>query len=579
MSVLTDAVGETSTSLKKVFSNQGLRRVQLAFGASLIGDWAYATAVVVWAYGVGGAKAVGAWGVVRLLLLATLTPFASVLADRYPRKWVMVGADLTRCVLVLAAAAFVYWHGPVLVVFTLATLASMASAPFRPAQAALLPSLVEEPEELTAANGTASTLESLAFFVGPAIGGLLLTVADVSTVFVLNAATFVVSALLVAGVRPIAANEKAVDEAEEADKAATAAAADGSTSSDGSSSSDGSTSSGRSGFFAESFAGFGMIWNHRDLRAITGLYCAQTIVAGASMVFGISVAVAYLGVGAKGVGYLDAVLGVGAILGGLLAIARASKGRLASDFGVGVIFWAIPLLLIAVWPVAGAAFLAMFVIGGANPIVDVNASTILQRLAPDEVMGRVFGALETGLISTMALGALIMPILISWLGLRWSLGILGVAMAAVVVPGLPYLRRLDGRLAPPEGFELLQSITLFAPLARPTMENLARRFSVVPVAAGDAVVREGEVGDRFYVIESGRVQVTQADRVLREETAGDFFGEIALLRDVPRTATVTALEDTVLRALDRDDFLGALTGSSEAWTAAEDIVSRRLPTT
>jgi MFS family permease len=553
LSTAGTAVRETTDSLRTVFRNPGLRRVNLALAGSLIGDWAYATALTVWVYGVGGATAVGVWGVVRLSLLAVVTPFASALADRYPRKIVMVSADVTRGVLVLIAASVVYWNGPNAVVFLAGTLAAVCAAPFRPAQMALMPSLVDEPKELTAANGTASTLESLAFFVGPAIGGLLLTVADIPLVFVLNAVTFFWSAALVIGVHPHAAVTADVS-TEDGDEEPT------------------------ENFWRESVAGFHTIWVNADLRMVTGMYCAQTVVAGASLVFGIAVAVDFVGRGPQGVGYLDAVLGIGAIFGGLLAIARGSKHRLATDFGIGVVFWALPLLLISVWPAAVPAFAAMFVIGAANPVVDVNAATILQRLAPDAVLGRVFGALETGLIATMALGALIMPLLISTIGLRWGLAVLAVGITLIVVPGFSRLRRLDESLRPPAGLELLEKIALFAPLDRPTLEGLARRLTSVTVPAGAVVIAEGDVGDNFYVIESGAVRVTQQGRELRTETAGEFFGEIALIRNVLRTATVTATEATVLWALGRDDFLAALNGSNEARSSAEEIVSRRLPT-
>ncbi len=555
MSAAGDAVRETGASLRTVFRNRNLRRINLALAGSMIGDWAYATAVTVWAYGVGGATAVGVWGVVRLMAMALAAPFASMLADRYSRKWVMVAADLCRAALVSAAAGVVFWDGPVLIVFGLGTLASIFGSPFRPAQSAMLPSLVDEPAELTAANGTASTLESLSFFAGPALGALLLTVADVPLVFVVNALTFVWSAVLVAGIRP---------------RVATPAAA----TSDGEDVPD----EAKVGFWAESMAGFATIWRDSDLRLVSGVYCAQTVVAGASIVFGVAIAVDIVGHGPQGVGYLDAVLGVGAIVGGLFAIARGSAQRLATDFGYGVLLWALPLLLICLWPQAAAAFLAMFVVGVANPVVDVNASTILQRLAPDAVLGRVFGALESALISAMALGALIMPLLIATVGLRWGLAILVAAICALALPGFGHLRRLDTALRPAAGLDLLRGISLFAPLDGPTLESLARRSFLVAVGAGDVVVAEGAVGDRFYVIESGEVIVTHDGQELRREGAGEFFGEIALIRDVPRTATVTAIGATVLRALDRADFLAALDGSAAMASAAEEIVSRRLPT-
>lgn len=573
MGVVGDAVRETTGALGLVFRNPGLRKVNLALAGSLIGDWAYATAVTVWAFGVGGVTAVGVWGVVRLLLLATVTPFASVLADRYPRRLVMISSDVVRAVLVLAAAGCVYWSAPVLTVFALATLASIAGSPFRPSQQALLPSLVDRPEELTAANGTGSTLESLAFFLGPAIGGLLLTVADVPVVFMLQALTFLWSAAMIWSIRvPSPAGATAGTDDDRSDEVAAGApdaAPDGSAA--------GHDAEPAVGFWRESVAGFRTIWAHADLRLVSGIYCAQTVVAGASMVFAVAIAVDVTGFGAEGVGYLDSVLGVGALLGGLVAIGRAGRFRLATDFGVGVLLWALPLLLIAVWPQTAPAFLAMFLIGGANPVVDVNASTILQRLSPDAVLGRVFGALETGLISTMALGALVTPLLISWIGLRGALAVLAVAVTLAVLPAFGRLRRLDTTLTPPAGLELLRGSRLFAPLDGATLESLASRLEELRVPAGRVVVAEGEAGDRFYLIESGTVSVSRDGVELRQEGPGDFFGEIALLRDVPRTATVTTTEDTVLRVLDRETFLAALDGSSEVRTRAEEVVALRLP--
>jgi hypothetical protein len=283
-----------------------------------------------------------------------------------------------------------------------------------------------------------------------------------------------------------------------------------------------------------------------------------------------------LGTGAKGVGYLDSALGVGAIVGGLLAISRASKQRLGVDMTFGVVLWSLPLLLVTAWPSPVSAFAAVILLGLANPLVDVNMDTIVQRITPDEVLGRVFGALETCLIATMALGAVAMPLLLHWVGLRASFAIIGGLVAVLALAGLPRMRGLDARLSRPAGLPLLQAIAMFAPLTPATVESLARALVPVEFLAGDVVLREGEESDRFYVVESGRVEVTQAGELLRQEGAGDFFGEIGLLRDVPRTATITAIEDTRLLALERNDFLSAVTGQGEARRAADDIVTRRL---
>jgi len=243
-----------------------------------------------------------------------------------------------------------------------------------------------------------------------------------------------------------------------------------------------------------------------------------------------------------------------------------------------VIFWALPLLLAAIWPDMWAAFLALFIIGVANPVVDVNASTILQRKTADEVMGRVFGALDTALIGAMALGSAITPLLIHMWGLQWTLGIFAIMISAAVVPALGRLKRMNATLREPEGLDLLRRIPLFAPLEPKSLERIAQQLVRLEVPAGDAVIREGEEGDRFYLIESGQLTATFEGKVLRLMGPGDPFGEIALLRDVPRTATVTADEPSVLLALEREPFLEAVTGNSEVNSRADDLIGKRIAT-
>ena len=283
--------------------------------------------------------------------------------------------------------------------------------------------------------------------------------------------------------------------------------------------------------------------------------------------------------GAKGVGLLDSASGLAAIAGGIFAISRATKHKLGQDLAVGVFLWSFPLILVTIWPSAVSAFVVMAFLGFANPLVDVNVFTVIQRLTPDAVLGRVFGAFETCLIATMALGSAITPVLLNLWGLRITMAILGIAIGLVAVLGFPRMRAMDRRLEAPAGLPLLQAIPMFGPLSPVTLDALARALVRTEVAAGEVVVHEGDESDRFYVIESGLVQVTAVDgHVLREEGPGDYFGEIGLLRDVPRTATITALEPTVLLALEREEFLGAVTGQGEARGLAEDVVVRRLRT-
>ena len=587
MSVLGVAVRESSTAVRTVFGNRNLRRIMLAFGGSLIGDWAYGTAISVWAYGVGGPKVLAVWAVVRFILMAVCTPFASTLVDRYSRKGIMVGVDLARCVLLLVIAASMATVDP-LVVFVLAGLASVLGTPFRPAQRAMMPSLVSRPEELTAVNGTSSTLESLAFFAGPALAAGLLAATSVEVVLLFDAATFLWSAALVSGVHPVAAAQQSRAEevavpvvASEGLDGATVGAAAGAdqgagTEPVGAASETAPPATQRWAFLRETGAGFTYIWRDRDLRVLVALCCAQTLVAGASAVFVVSMAFDLVDLGPPGVGFLDSMLGVGALVGGFVALSRASRQQLGLDFCVGVILWSLPLVLVAVWPTVAVAVLVMLLLGLANPLVDVNIDTLLQRLTPDHLLGRVFGTLDSAYISSMAVGAGVMPLLIALVGLQWGMAVLGLFVTLSVIPAIPRLRRLDLTLRAPEGLPLVESVPMFAPLDRTALEGLARQLTRVEVAAGALVFDEGDEGDQFFIIESGAVQIWHDGVLLRTEYAGDYFGEIALLRQVPRTAQVRAVEPTVLRGLGRRAFLDAVLGNVEAVTAAETIVARRI---
>jgi MFS family permease len=241
-----------------------------------------------------------------------------------------------------------------------------------------------------------------------------------------------------------------------------------------------------------------------------------------------------------------------------------------------VALWSVPLLLVTVWPHPVACFVAMALLGFGNPLVDTNLDTIVQRITPDRVLGRVFGALEACLIATMSLGALVMPFVIDGVGLQWALFCVAVPIGALALLGLPVMRGLDRRLRAPVALPLLRAIDLFAPLSPAVLESLAGALSEQRFTAGQVLVREGAESDLFYVIESGLVEVTQGDLVLRREGAGEYFGEIGLLRDVPRTATITAVEDTVVRTLSREHFLRAVSGQRESSIAAERVVNRRL---
>jgi MFS family permease len=542
---LTSQFRDSSKAFQDVFANPALRRILLAFAASIVGTWAYGIAVFVYAYEQGGATAVGVVGLARWLAAAAASPFAALLGDRYDKRLVMVSSDLARVVLIGGAAVAVYLDSPPVVVYLLAALVGVAATAFRPAEAALVPTLARTPEELTAANVSASTIESIGIFGGPAIGGLLLAATGAATVFVVTAALLLVSALLLLGVRPVVEAEPEEREEESIRE--------------------------------ELLAGFRAIAGERRMRVLVGLFSAQTFVDGMLNVLIVVVALDLLDTGKAGVGFLNSAVGIGGLLGALAAAALVGRRRLAADFGLGIFIWGVPIALVAVWPNQVFALVLLGIVGIGNTLVDVSGMTLMQRAAPEEVLARVFGVLESLLLLTIALGAFVAPLLVNWLGDRGALIVAGALLPILVVPAWPRLTAIDrAARVPEEQLELLRGNPIFAPLPAPTLEQLADRLQEVRVPAGDVIVRQGEPGDRFYLIEAGTVDVAVDGRPAHELGPGDGFGEIALLRNVPRTATVTARTDAVLYALERDAFVPAVTGSGPSLSAAEGVIGMRL---
>jgi len=538
-------LADSLTAFRDVFANPALRRIQLAWAASIIGTWAYGIAVVVYAYEQGGATAVGVVTMVRWVAAAVASPFAALLGDRYDRRWVMVSSDLARAVLIGGAALAVYSDAPPLVVYALASLVGVAATPFRPAEAALIPTLVRTPEELTAANVAASSIESVGIFGGPALGGLLLVAKGPGTVFVVTASALLWSAVLVARIQPVAAAEAAERE--------------------------------RGAILDELLAGVRTIARERRMRLLVGLFSAQTFVDGMLSVLIVVVALKLLDTGQAGVGFLNSAIGIGGLIGALAAAALVGRRRLAADFGVGIFIWGVPIALVAIWPNAVFALVLLGIVGIGNTLVDVSGMTLLQRAAPDDVLARVFGVLESLLLLSPALGAVVAPLLLEWLGTRGALIVAGALLPLLVVPAWPALNAIDRAVRiPDEQLELLRGNPIFAPLPPSILEQLAESLEEVQVAAGQEVVRQGETGDRFYLVDEGTLDVSVDGRPAPSLGPGEAFGEIALLRDVPRTATVKARTDAVLYALDRSHFIPAVTGFAPSLSAAESVIGMRL---
>jgi MFS family permease len=542
---LRGQLAESLSAFRDVFRNADLRRLELAWAGSVAGEWSYVVALAVFAYQAGGATAVGLVGVIRFLPSAVAAPFTALLGDRYPRARVMLGTDIVRAVALAVAAAAVFADAPAGAIYGLAGFVSLVSTAFQPAQAALLPSLARRPEELTAANVASSTIESVGSFAGPALGGVLLAVTGTGVVFAATAGTFAWSALLVARIG--AGERKEREVAVGGGRARTA------------------------------LAGFRTIGSEPRLRLLVGLYAAQTLVAGALNVLIVVTALELLDLGESGVGFLNSAVGAGGLAGVVVALALVGRRRLASDFRLGLILWGVPIVLIGVWPEQASVFALLALLGVGNTLVDVAGLTLLQRAVPDEVLARVFGVLESLVVGTIGLGAVAAPLLVAMLGIRGALIATGALLPLLAVLTWRRLARIDTALAVPERqLALLRALPLFAPLPAAAIEHLAASLIPVTAAPGAEIIRQGEGGDRFYVVAEGEVDVAVDGAPGARLGPGDSFGEIALLRDVPRTATVTAAGEASLFALERDEFIAAVTGHPASAAAADAVVATRL---
>jgi predicted MFS family arabinose efflux permease len=542
MGQLGTRFSESARAFREVYRNPELRKLQLAFVGSITGEWGFMVAMLVYADRHGGASGVSLILVLRWFSAGLTAPWLAYLADRFRRERVMLAADVSRglAMALMAVAAYSGWSAAI--IYGAATFVAIMSKLFRPAEAALLPTLARTPEELTAANVSSSAIESVGAFLGPALGGLLLAATNDGTVFAATCATLLWSAFLVSRLKPTEAPARRAE---------------------------------HEGALAQAVAGFKALGSEPDARVIVGLYSLQTLVAGALRVLMVVTALDLLGIGNSGLGFLNSAIGVGGLVGVVVAFALVGRKRLANDFGVGLLMMGFALAFIGIWPRPLAALVFMGVMGLGNTLVDVSAVTLMQRAVRDEVLGRVFGALESLLVLNLGFGALLTPVLIHAIGIRASLIVVGALLPVSTLLLWRRLARIDQRV-PTERIELLRANPIFAPLPPPTLEHLAAKLIEQNVAAGDVVFRQGDPGDLFYIVENGRVTIEVDGEQVSEAWPGEAFGEIALLKDVPRTATVRAVEDTTLLALDRDEFIAAVTGHAPSREAADAMIGARL---
>jgi len=530
--------------LVAVLRNENLRRLELAWGAAITAEWAHFVALGVFAYDSGGAVGVGIAGLVRMLPAALVAPFAASLGDRFRRERFLVSIVLVGAAALAASAVVFFVSENALAIFALASVMGLSATLVRPAQQALLPSLARTPEELIGSNGATSTIESLGTLVGPLVAGVLVSVADAGVVFAVGAGALLVSALFFFRVR--------VEGRLQAARVA-----------------------GKERARRLLLAGLAYVARTPTPRMVVGLIGAQAFVRGCLNVLIVVTAFRVLDGNAGAVGYMTAALGVGGLIGALGAL-RLEGRRLAVAFGIALVFWGVPIALMASSPFLGTALILLAVVGAANSIEDVAAFTLLQRIVPDDVLTRVLGVLWGLAMGGVALGSIVAPAVVSLVGPRAALVAVGAILPVLALLAWRRLVEVD-RSTPGPAAELavIHSVPMFAPLSLAAKEHLAATLKPVSVPAGDVVIRAGDRGDQFYIVADGELEIV-ADGLHRTARAGDHFGEIALLQDVPRTAMVRSVADSRLYALERGDFLAAVTGHSDVRAAGEAIAAERL---
>ena len=537
-------LGQVVSALGVAVRNDNVRRVELAWGAAIGAEWAHFVALGVFAYERGGAAAVGVAGLVRLLPAAAVAPFAASLGDRFRRERFLLAMTLVGSGALAASAAAAFAAEPVLV-FVFAAVVGISSTLIRPALQALLPSLARTPEELIAANAATSTVESVGTLAGPLLAGVLVSFADVGVVFIGSAGMLLAATALLARVRV----EGRIGLPAAGDHTARRLIG----------------------------GGFEAIALAPRARLLVGLGVAQCFVRGClNVLIVVAVFDVLHGNGAQ-VGYLTAAIGVGGLLGALGAMTLGAR-RLALPFGLALVFWGLPITLIAPRPYFAAAAVLLAIVGAANSVEDVALFTLLQRSVPDDTLTRVLGIFWGLAMGGVAIGSIAAPVIVKAVGPRPAFVVVGSILPLLTLATYRRLVEIDRTTAPAPELDLINRVPMFAPLSIAMKERVAANLVPVPLSADELIIRAGDAGDRFYIISAGELDI-DAGGAHTVAHYGDYFGEIALLRDVPRTATVKATVDSQLYALQRDAFLAAVTGHSTAHAAGKKVADARLART
>ncbi len=524
---------------RRLADNGPLLRLLSGEFVSSIGDWLFLVALLVVVYERESSPAVlGIVGAVRVLPYVLLSVPAGMVADRFDRRLVLLVTDIARGGVMLVLALLVVLDGPLILIIGATLLGTSFAAFFGPAIGAYLPSLTRDESELGPANSAWASLDNLAFIIGPAVAGLLIATGGLVVAFILNAATFAVIAAVLATLPREARRDPTPPPDEEAPPPAPAEAP-----------------------FRAQLRQMG-----RPLAGMTLINVVASFTLGGVSILTVVIAVDVLRAGEAATGYLNAAVGLGGLIGAVASGVLVLHRRLTLPMAGGGVVLGLGVLFLGQADALLPALLAMAIASAGSLVVDVTVTTLFQRLVPDAIRGRTLGIMETVSISAYAAGSFAVPILAGVGGTVAVLAAAGIVTVVLTVAGA-LLVGAGASQAPmlDEDQQRLLRHELFSGLPPARLEAAARRARSRSVTAGTAVVRQGEPADRFYLILDGRFDVHRADsrgrkRRLRELGENQVFGEIGLLSNVPRTATVTAVTDARLLELDGPDFLELVAG-------------------
>lgn len=524
--------------------NRSLLLLELSWLTFSGAEWGVWIALMVWAYTHGGAAATSLIVIVQMVPCILVAPYLGVLTDRRRAGRVLLVGYLVMGASMGGLAAAMAMGAPRFVIFIVAPVMNIALSIPRPAQASLLPSVVRSPLELTAANVVSGWMENASVLVAPALTGVLLGVGGPALAAAVFAALTLAAALMVVsipGPRPLRNMEQRVSLTAEVRESVRA------------------------------------VSRVPAVRTLIGVVGSQYILVGALDVLYVVLAISVLGMGESGAGYLNSAFGAGGLIGAAVTATLVARRRLAPALIAGIVTAASALGLLGLSPTIVGAFVLLTVAGLGRAVFNVTGRILLQRAAPPGIIAQVFALLESLMDAGIVLGAIFVPVLVGLSGARAAL--LGTCILFVGLVALAWrrLRAIDDTADVPQvEIQLLRSMSIFAPLPAPELEGLARALVPVSAAAGETIISEGEPGNCFYAIADGEVRVTKHGSQVATLRRGDGFGEIALIEDVPRTATVVAVTAASLYSLEKESFIIALTGHAPAARAADDLVAKRL---